>query len=447
MRTTLFLDRALLPDGWASDVRLTAEAGMITGVELGASRGEERCEAVGVPGMPNLHSHAFQRAMAGLAERRGPANDSFWTWREVMYRFLAVQGPEETEAIAAYAFADMLEAGFTAVAEFHYLHHQPDGTPYDDVAELALRHVAAAETTGIGMTLLPVLYAHSNFGGAPPTDGQKRFLNDPERFGRIVEAGRKAGVTTGIAPHSLRAVTPEELSAVLPLAPEGPIHIHASEQVKEVEDCLAWSGRRPVEWLIDEAGVDARWCLIHATHLTQVETIRMAKTGAVAGLCPITEANLGDGIFPTVDYLEAGGRFGVGTDSNIAVDAAGELRQLEYAQRLLLKGRNLLSLKEGESTGRALLDGALAGGAQALGQPLSRLAVGHRADVVCLKSDHPDLLGRTGDELVDAWVFAMGRQAVGAVYAGGRKVVENGRHLERERIDAQYRTALTRVLG
>lgn len=442
MRTSLFLDRALLPDGWASGVRITSENGLITAVETGAApaTGEAR-EAFGFPGMPNLHSHAFQRAMAGLAERRGPAADSFWTWREVMYRFLERLGPDQVEAIAAYAFADMLEAGFTAVAEFHYLHHSPDGSPYADVAELARRHLKAAADTGIGITMLPVFYAHATFGGEPPTPGQRRFINDPDRFARIVEALQSDGATVGVAPHSLRAATPDELKAILPLT-DGPVHIHAAEQVKEVEDCLAWSGQRPVEWLLDHAGVDQRWCLIHATHLTPAETRDLAASGAVAGLCPITEANLGDGIFPAAAYLEAGGHFGVGTDSNIAIDAAGELRQLEYAQRLSLRGRNLLSLTEGQSTGRALLDGALQGGAQALRQPLGALAIGCRADVVCLDMDHPDMTGRADDLAVDTHVFSLGRMSVKAVYAGGQRVVEHGRHVGRKEINVRYRAAL-----
>jgi formiminoglutamate deiminase len=452
MQTTLFLDRALLPDGWARDVRISSSDGVITAVETGAApRSGEAREALGLPGVPNLHSHAFQRAMAGLAERRGPARDSFWTWREVMYRFLGRLDPDTVEAIAAYAFADMLEGGFTAVAEFHYLHHQPDGRPYADRAELALRHLAAADETGIGVTLLPVLYAHGDFGGAAPTEGQRRFLNDPDGLGEIITRARtaigdRADRRVGVAPHSLRAVTPDELAAVLPLAPDGPVHIHVSEQTREVEDSLAWSGRRPVEWLIENAGVDARWCLIHATHLTQEETRALAASGAAAGLCPITEANLGDGVFPAQDYLAAGGRFGVGTDSNIAVGAAEELRALEYAQRLTTRGRNLLAPGEGASTGRALLDGALAGGAQALGLPIGSLAVGLRADVVCLDMDHPDMGGRDGDLALDTFVFALGRSAIGSVYAGGRRVVEKGRHVGRGAIDARYRRALSDLM-
>src|SRR5690606_11701310 len=294
-------------------------------------------------GLPNLHSHTFQRGMAGLAETRGPSGDSFWTWRQVMYGFLGALTPEDVEAVAAYAFLEMLEGGFTAVAEFHYLHHGPDGAPYANLAEHCERIAAAAETTGIGLTLLPVFYAQGGFGAQPANEGQRRLLNDPERFAQLLEGARKAVASlpdarVGIAPHSLRAVTPESLAAVLPLAEGGPVHIHIAEQVKEVEDCLAWSGRRPVEWLLDNAPVDGRWCLIHATHLTDAEVGGIARSGAVAGLCPITEANLGDGIFAGVEFAGQGGLYGVGSDSNIEITAPGELRQLEYSQRLALRG-------------------------------------------------------------------------------------------------------------
>jgi formiminoglutamate deiminase len=453
MRRTLFLDHALLPQGWTSHVRIISEHGLITAIEPGATArtGEDR-EALGFAGLPNLHSHAFQRAMAGLAERRGPAHDSFWTWREVMYRFLERLDPDDLQAIAAYAFADMLEAGFTSLAEFHYLHHDPSGAPYGDIAELALRHLAAADETGIGVTLLPVLYAHGNFGGAAPDPGQRRFLNSPDAFARIVESissatASRPGRAVGVAPHSLRAVTPEQLAAIRDLVPDGPIHIHAAEQTREVEDCIAWSGQRPVDWLLDHAGVDGRWCLIHATHLTPSETTRLARSGAVAGLCPVTEANLGDGVFPTLDYLRSEGQFGVGTDSNIAIDAAGELRQLEYAQRLVHRGRNLLADGEGVSTGRSLLCRAQAGGARALGQAVGTLEVGRRADIVCLDMAHPDLTGRSGDLALDSWIFSLGRGAIGSVLAGGERVVEGGRHRSRAAIDSRYRQVLARLMA
>jgi formiminoglutamate deiminase len=413
---------------------------------------QDAAHGIAAPGLCNLHSHAFQRGMAGLAERRGPAHDDFWTWREVMYRFLDRLTPEDVQAISAQAFAEMLQAGFTRVGEFHYLHNDVDGSAYANPGELTDQIVAAAETTGIALTLLPVFYAHGGFGGAAPTAGQRRFLTDPEGFARLVEHGRAAvarapDAVVGIAPHSLRAVTPDELAAILPLAHGGPVHIHAAEQVKEVEACVAWSGARPVQWLLANASVDARWCLIHATHLDPAETAGLAASGAVAGLCPITEANLGDGIFPAQAYLAAGGRFGVGTDSNIAIDAAGELRALEYAQRLGLRSRNLLAEREGASVGAALFQGALAGGSQALGVEAAGLAEGAPADIVALDPDHPSLIERRGDAILDAWVFAAGREAVRTVWRAGEEVVSDGRHRDAAPIAQRYRATLRRLLA
>ena len=318
--TTLFLDQALLPDGWATQVRLTLERGVITRVETDVQPdAADQRQGVGLPGMPNLHSHAFQRGMAGLAERRGESADSFWTWREVMYRFLERMEPDDVEAVAAQLQVEMLESGFTRVGEFHYLHHGIDGTPYAAPAEMASRLAAAAEISGIGLTLLPVFYAHGGFGGQAPDPGQRRFLSDPNSFARLMEASRAAvaglpDAVVGMAPHSLRAVTGAELATILPLAADGPIHIHVAEQMAEVEACLRWTGQRPVAWLLDHAPVSERWCLIHATHMTDDEAAAMARSGAVAGLCPITEANLGDGTFNALPFLAAGGAYGIGSD-------------------------------------------------------------------------------------------------------------------------------------
>jgi formimidoylglutamate deiminase len=449
----LFFDMALLPDGWARSVRVSVGGGEITAVVADASSaGADRRAGIAVPGMPNLHSHAFQRGMAGLAEVHGPAADSFWTWREVMYRFLDRLTPEDVETIAAQLYVEMLEAGFTAVTEFHYLHHDPDGSPYADLAQMAHRIAAAAADSGIGLTLLPCFYAQGGFGGAPPTPGQRRFVCTPELFAALVDASRDgvAGLddaVLGIAPHSLRAVTPETLRAVTSLVPDGPIHIHAAEQVKEVEDCVAWSGRRPVEWLLGEMPVDRRWCLIHATHMTAAESAALARSGAAAGLCPITEANLGDGLFPAIGYLQAGGIFGIGSDSNIQLGPAAELRQLEYGQRLHHRGRNLLASHEGQSTGRRLFDAALAGGAQASGRGLGNIAAHHRADFVLLDPEHPALMERTGDAWLDGWVFNGDNAAVREVWAGGRLLVEAGRHVHRERTLRRYRAAMHRLLA
>jgi formimidoylglutamate deiminase len=453
LRRELFFDHALLPSGWARDVRIGVEGGVIVSIAAGAARdGAEHIDGIAVPGLPNLHCHAFQRGMAGLAERRGPQADSFWTWREVMYRFLGRLSPDDVEAIAAFAYVEMLETGFTTVGEFHYLHHDVDGRPYVDIGEMAKRIAAACTETRIGLTLLPSFYAYGGFGGAPPSPGQRRFLNDPERFLKIVERSRAivAGLPdarVGVAPHSLRAVTPETLRAVCQAVPDGPIHIHAAEQTKEVDECVAALGGRPVQWLLDNAEIDSRWCLIHATHTSETEIRALAASRAVIGLCPLTEASLGDGIFDGAGYLDSEGRFGIGSDSNIQIDAAAELRQLEYGQRLTRRGRNVMTTQEGESTGRRLFTTALAGGAKALQRPIGALAVGARADVVLLDGEHPDLASRQGDQWLDAWIFVAGRAVVKTVLVGGEIVVESGRHRMRPKIEARYKRALAHLLA
>ncbi|MBM1171255.1 formimidoylglutamate deiminase [Microvirga arabica] len=449
----LILDHALLPAGWARNVGLNIEGGTIAAVEPNAfAEGRERVAGIALPGLPNLHSHTFQRGMAGLGETRGPEGDSFWTWRQVMYRFLGSLTSDDVEAVAAFAMMEMLEGGFTALAEFHYLHHDAEGRTYTDIAELSGRIAAAAHETGMGLTLLPVFYAQGGFGGAAPTEGQRRFINDVESYARLLEGARKAvtsleDAVVGIAPHSLRAVTPESLREVVAMAGEGPVHIHIAEQVKEVEDCLAWSGQRPVAWLLDHAPVDRRWCLIHATHLDPQEVKGIASSGAVAGLCPITEANLGDGIFEGVDYFAAGGRFGVGSDSNIEISAPGELKQFEYSQRLKHRARNVLAEREGQSTGRSLYEKALAGGAQALGRRIGAIAEGHRADLVVLDADHPDLAAVSGDRWLDSYVFVTGKAAIDTVFVAGKPVVTSGRHVNRDAIRARYAQAMARILA
>lgn len=449
----LFFAHALLPNGWARDVRVEIAEGMITAVSPSARpKGATRIAGAAVPGVPNLHCHAFQRGMAGLAERGGPGADDFWTWREVMYRFVAALTPEDVETIAAFAYMEMLEAGFTSVAEFHYLHHAADGAPYADLGEMAVSVVAAATEAGIGLTLLPSFYAHGGFGGANPLPHQLRFVNRLDGFFALLGRCRVIlralpGAGLGIAPHSLRAVAPAELAELLAGVTEGPVHIHAAEQVKEVEGCLAWSGRRPVEWLMERAAVDPRWCLIHATHMTPAETAALARSGAAAGLCPVTEANLGDGIFPARDYLSMGGRFGVGSDANLATDPPAELKQLEYGQRLSRRARNVLAPEGGGSVGRRLLEGALAGGAQATARPVGAIAAGQRADIVVLDLEHPDLVGRSGDAWLDAWIFVAGRGAVRSVFAGGCPVVTEGRHAGRDAIAGRYRAVVTRLAG
>lgn len=447
--TSVFARKALIDENWAEDVRLTIEGGTIQSVVRNArprDDDDERYDIV-VPGMPNLHSHAFQRAMAGTAEVRGLEADSFWSWRTIMYRTALSMDPDDVEAVAARLYMEMLEAGFTRVGEFHYLHHDPDGHAYANVAELAERVAAASVVSGIGLTLLPVFYAHSGFGGLAPAAEQRRFINSPERFARLLEGCRSLvsavpGANLGLAPHSLRAVTPSELTWLEELAGDGPIHIHVAEQVKEAEDCLAWCGKRPVEWLLDNASVDGRWCLIHATHMTVSEINEMAKRGAVAGLCPITEANLGDGIFPAEAFVEAGGRFGIGSDSNVSISVAHELRQLEYSQRLGLRARNVIS-EPGRSTGRQLFDKAVSGGAAALKSD-GGLAVGESADFVALDiSEAFD--GGGSDRVLDQWIFGDAVK-IDSVWAQGKKVVAEGRHVERERISSRFRDTMDRLL-
>ncbi|MGA7490404.1 MAG: formimidoylglutamate deiminase [Xanthobacteraceae bacterium] len=451
MRRELFFDHALLPSGWARAVRISVADGDIVAVAEDAPRaGADRVAGIAVPGVPNLHCHAFQRGMAGWAEHRGPGADSFWTWREVMYRFLQRLSPDDVEAIAAFAFMEMLETGFTTVGEFHYLHHDVDGRPYADLGEMAQRIAAASAQTRIGLTLLPSFYAYGGFGGAPAAPGQRRFINDPDRFLALVERSRAAvaalpAARIGIAPHSLRAVTPATLRTICRSAPDGPIHIHAAEQMREVEDCVASLGRRPVEWLLENVELDSRWCVIHATHTTEAEIKGLAASQAVVGLCPLTEASLGDGIFDGATLLAAAGRFGIGTDSNIQIDAAAELRQLEYGQRLLRRVRNVMTLREGESTGRRLLAAVLAAGAQALQRPIGSLAAGSRADVVLLDADHPDLAARSGDRWLDAWIFVAGRSAVKTVLVGGETVVEAGRYGTRPAIEARFKTVVAKL--
>ena len=444
--TSIHVKSALTPAGWQKNVRLKIEDGRIVSVEAStaAQPGDERHDIL-VPGMPNLHSHAFQRGMAGLAETRGPGADSFWSWRNVMYRFALSMTPDHAEAVASQLYMEMLEAGFSRVGEFHYLHHDIDGRPYADISEMAQRIAAAASHTGIGLTLLPVFYAHSAFGGAAPNDGQRRFISTIDSFARLLDDCRSAvrdlpDGRVGVAPHSLRAVTPHELAAVVAMTKDGPIHIHVAEQVKEVEDCIAWSGARPVEWLLDHADLDSRWCLVHATHMTDAETRRMAESKAIAGLCPITEANLGDGTFEAVRFSRGGGKFGVGSDSNVLIGLPDELRQLEYSQRLAHRSRNVLAAA-GQSTARALFDGALEGGsiAMAIG---AGIAAGKPADFLSLRVPDGDL---TDDAVLDSWLFANGTKP-DSVWVAGRKLVEGGRHHRRDEISARFRSVMHQLL-
>ena len=448
--TKLLFECALTPDGWQANVAVTVDAaGMITGLTAGS--GAPTVSGIAVPAMANVHSHAHQRFMLGLAERAGPGADSFWTWREAMYGFALRLSPDELEAVAAQLYVEMLRAGFSVVGEFQYLHHQPDGTPYDDPAEMSLRCLAAAEQAGIGITILPTLYAFGGFGGQPPLPGQRRFINGADRFLQIVDslsiqAGASRLRRVGISPHSLRAVTPELLRVVTATIPAGaPIHIHVAEQVKEVEDCRAASGRRPVEMLMDAVEISPRWTAIHATHMTPIETEALARSGAIAGLCPTTEANLGDGIFPAVGYMAAGGTIAIGSDSHITVSPAEDLRMREYSQRLRDLTRNALAGGPGRSTGRTLFDAALKGGAQSMCHPVGSLAVGKRCDITVLDADHPLLLGRTGDAALDTWIFSGGNALVKDVFVAGRHIVKDRQHIRQDTIARNFRAAVERL--
>ncbi len=449
---TLWFETALLPTGWAPNVRITIAAGRIVAVLPGTAAAPTDARAfAALPGLANVHSHAFQRGMAGLAETAGPAGDNFWTWRDIMYRFLDRLTPADMGAIAALAYMEMLENGFTRVGEFHYLHHDCGGAAYGDAAEMAHHIVVAANRTGIGLTLLPVFYAHAGFGGTPPSPGQKRFVCGLDQFADLCVASGNAlkslpDAVLGIAPHSLRAVTPAELTALISLAAGRPIHMHIAEQTGEVDACLAWCGARPMQWLLANAQVGPAWCLIHATHINAAETAGLASSGAVAGLCPITEANLGDGVFPTETYHRAAGRFGIGTDSNIVISAADELRGLEYAQRLTQRRRNVCARAPGQSTGATLYSASHTGGAQALGVSDGGLAVGQSADIIALDKNHPSLIARQGNALLDAYVFA-GGTIIDRVWRHGQLVVQDGRHIARDAILAAYRQSLTRILA
>lgn len=438
----LWFEQALLPQGWAKGVRLTLRNGRIDTLITNTTpqKGDE-VHAIALPGMSNLHSHAFQRVIAGLTERRGPSSDSFWSWREQMYRFQTRIGPEELRTIAALAYMEMLEAGFTRVGEFHYLHHNTNGVAFDDPAQMSAALVAAAADTGLALTLLPVFYAHSGFGGQAPNEGQARFIHSVDQFARLLESCRAHLKTLpdaqlGIAPHSLRAVTPEELTALMPLCVDGPIHIHIAEQVREVEQSITHFGARPVEWLMANMPVDARWCLVHATHMTEAETDGLAACGAVAGLCPITEANLGDGVFPAEAFMNAGGKIGIGSDSNVLISVAEELRLLEYSQRFTHRARNVLA-QSGGSTGARLYKQAIEGGAQAL-KGCAGLAETQIADIVSLDAGKASLSARQGDDILDSLIFASAGHSIDCVWRHGQKQVQNGRHLNHERIVRDY---------
>ncbi|GAB2878542.1 formimidoylglutamate deiminase [Paraburkholderia jirisanensis] len=457
---SLFADHAFLPDGWRRNVLLQwDEHGTLTAVTPDSAAPAAVRKAAGplLPGMPNLHSHAFQRAMAGLTEYRASATDTFWSWRDLMYRFAARITPDGLAAIARWLYIEMLKAGYTSVCEFHYVHHAPDGSRYANEAELAQQVVDAAHSSGIGITMLPVLYQYSGFNQQAPRDDQRRFINTPDSLLRIVDALRRAqpehgALRYGVAPHSLRAVSADGLRALLDgldaMLPGAPVHIHVAEQTAEVDACVAAQGARPVQWLLDRFDVNARWCVVHATHVDARETVALATSGAVAGLCLTTEANLGDGVFPAHDYLEAGGRFGVGSDSHIGVDWRAELRLLEYGQRLVRRQRNVLSGERAAHVADRLFAAALDGGAHATGRATGALEVGRRADWIVLDADHSSIAEHGPEAWLSGIVFCEhGDTPVRDVFAGGTQVVTNRQHRDETHAYAQYRAALAALLA
>lgn len=442
--SSLFARHALMPDGWCANVRIEWDAaGTLTALTQGAAAaaGEATFELV-MPGMINLHSHAFQRALGGLTEVAGDGPDSFWTWRDLMYRFARNITPEHIEAIAAQLFSECLRHGYTSVCEFHYVQRDQEGAMYPRPAETAERVVSAAHKAGIGVTMLPVLYSYAGFGEQPLKSEQKRFRTDAADVLGIIaalEPLRGPQVEVGVAPHSLRAASAAQIGEVLAALPAGrPVHIHIAEQQAEVEQCIAATGMRPVQYLMDRFQLDARWCLVHATHMEPFETEALAASGAVAGLCPTTEANLGDGLFPLEPFLAGGGRFGVGSDSHISQSAVEELRWLEYGQRLLHQRRNVAASPAQRRVGDFLWQGALAGGALASGRPVGALAPGKRADLLVLDSAHPNLAGIAPEDVLGTFVFCGNDNLVRDVMVGGRWVVQNQEHVAQSEIAQRY---------
>ena len=458
----LWLENAYLSGDWQTDVRLGIDAaGNIASVSSGCPEvSDERINGTTIPGIPNVHSHAFQRAAAGLTEKRpygSPlgAENSFWTWRKIIHSFVTHLTPNDQLAIASQLFVEMLKAGYTAVGEFHYLHQDPIGNAYSDPCEMAHRIVNAAKRVGIGLTLLPVLYSIGGYSNLKPNEGQRRYMLDVESFLKLVERLSKEyrdsdQIRIGIAPHSVRQVPPKPLADALTgfdsIDSKGPIHIHIAEQRGDVDAHIENFGVRPVAWLLDNVEVNSRWCLIHATHMVQSETNALVASGAVAGLCPTTEANLGDGLFPFADFLNAGGAWGIGSDSHISVSPIEELRWLEYGQRLIHHSRNVSAPLEGGATGARLYGGALLGGAQALSRPVGVLQPGYRADLLVLDPSHVNFTGLSEDNLLNSLIFNGNFNHIEHVMCGGKWVIRNGHHADEDAIADAYRKTVGRLL-
>ncbi len=444
----LWAKQALLPNGWTNDVSIEITDGRITGIETGVAGSGE---GILLPAPVNAHSHAFQRAMAGMTEARGAdPRDTFWTWRQLMFKFLDQLTPQDVEAITAFVQMEMLEAGYGASVEFHYLHHQGGGSTYDRLGEMSERVAAAAGTSGMGLTLLPVAYQFGGCDGRALGAGQIRFGNDLDRFAILCEQARSSLAALpddagfGVAPHSLRAVGRDALGEIAALSGGGPVHMHLAEQVAEVEEVQAHWRARPVEWVLGQVDLGPNWCLIHCTQMEPHETTQLAKSGAIAGLCPITESSLGDGIFDGVRWLEAGGRIAIGSDSNIRISLSEELRTLDYSQRLRDRSRAALATVE-KSTGRRMFDAVVEGGALAAGRQTGRIEVGQWADLMMLDGTAIDLEGRTGDAVLDTYIFAGDDKMVCDVWSAGRHLVVEGVHVARREIEVAYRKTMARL--
>ncbi len=447
----LHFESALLPNGWQDSVAVRVDAdGIILAVEpKRSSRRSAPIRGAAIPGMPNVHCHAHQRVFAGLAERSDRRDDSFWSWREIMYRCLAGMNPELLRCVAGQLYVELLKGGYTHVVEFHYLHHDPEGSCYGNPAALGIAILEAADLAGIGITCLPTMYAYSDFGSLSPLQAQRRFVNDTSSFleihARLDRLARdRPAAQAGVAFHSLRAVDRNMMGEILAAVPEVPVHIHVAEQLAEVEACRAWSGRRPVEWLLGSFEIDGRWCVVHATHMTDAEARALAASGAVVGICPTTEANLGDGVFNAEPYFSRGGAFAIGSDSNVATEAGQELRLFEYGQRLHWRRRCVLT---NSATGvpSGLFQAALAGGARASGAKVGAIAPGHRADIVVLDSADARLVGRTGDDLIDCWLFSGTADVVRDVYVAGKRVISDGHHEYERQIYEDYCAAIRKL--
>ena len=449
----IFAKRILLADGWAENQTITLEEGIIKAIESGELTNVEKVGTV-IPGMVNCHSHAFQRAFAGFSEQGSEGQDSFWTWRKIMYKFLGQLTAENAQVIATQLYIEMLKMGYTRVAEFHYLHHDINGNPYDELATMAKAIFNAAKLSGIGLTILPVLYRYSGFSQQAATEGQQRFINSTEQFNQLVSdcfelSENYVNTNVGIAPHSLRAVNLSSLTCavdhVRSLDVQAPIHIHIAEQQKEVEDCLAHYGKRPVQWLLDNVAMDKYWCLIHATHINDQERQGIIDSEAIAGICPTTEANLGDGIFPTTEFLAGKGTFAIGSDSHISVNPVEELRWLEYAQRLIKQQRAILANEQQMSVGQNLWQQAAAGGAQSTNSNTGELAIGKQADLLVLDDDKLALFAHDEQHLLDSIIFATQTNVIKDVMVNGQWVIKSGAHAEEQKTQLAFAKMLVEL--